>query len=126
MTKLAVFAVLTAAALPIAAHADVLVEQITWPSTPIPFAGQNSDPFPEFDPSLGTLTSYTLTVAGTGTEGYSGDGTAALNAQMAALTASLTQQYSALDSLLSSLQTTSSYLTQAFASLPTVQSSSSG
>ena len=35
--------------------------------------------------------------------------------------ASLTQQYSALNTLLSSLQTTSSYLTQAFASLPPVQ-----
>ena len=40
--------------------------------------------------------------------------------QMAALTASLTQQYSALNTLLSSLQTTSSYLTQAFASLPKI------
>jgi flagellar capping protein FliD len=39
---------------------------------------------------------------------------------MTALTASLTQQYSALNTLLSSLQTTSSYLTQAFASLPQV------
>jgi hypothetical protein len=37
---------------------------------------------------------------------------------MTALSASLTQQYSALNTLLSSLQTTSSYLTQAFASLP--------
>jgi flagellar hook-associated protein 2 len=44
-----------------------------------------------------------------------------LNTQMSALTASLTQQYSALNALLSSLQTTSAYLTQAFASLPTVQ-----
>jgi flagellar hook-associated protein 2 len=43
-----------------------------------------------------------------------------LNTQMAALTASLTQQYSALNNLLSSLQTTSAYLTQAFASLPQV------
>ncbi len=40
---------------------------------------------------------------------------------MTALTASLTQQYSALNTLLSSLQSTSAYLTQAFASLPTVQ-----
>jgi flagellar capping protein FliD len=39
---------------------------------------------------------------------------------MATLSASLTQQYSALNTLLSSLQTTSSYLTQAFASLPQV------
>jgi len=44
-----------------------------------------------------------------------------LNAQMTALTASLTEQYSALNSLLSSLQTTSAYLTQQFATLPTVQ-----
>ncbi len=40
---------------------------------------------------------------------------------MTALTASLTQQYSALNTLLSSLQTTSAYLTQQFATLPTVQ-----
>jgi flagellar hook-associated protein 2 len=46
--------------------------------------------------------------------------TAQLNTSMTALTASLTQQYSALNNLLSSLQTTSAYLTQAFASLPTV------
>jgi flagellar hook-associated protein 2 len=47
--------------------------------------------------------------------------TDALNTQMDALTASLTQQYSALNVLLSSLQTTSAYLTQAIGSLPTVQ-----
>jgi flagellar capping protein FliD len=40
---------------------------------------------------------------------------------MTALSASLTQQYSALNTLLSSLQTTSAYLSQQFASLPTVQ-----
>src|SRR4029077_19632434 len=45
----------------------------------------------------------------------------ALSQQMAALTASLTEQYSALNTLLSSLQTTSAYLTQQFATLPTVQ-----
>jgi len=45
----------------------------------------------------------------------------ALNQQMAALTASLTEQYSALNTLLSSLQTTSAYLSQQFATLPTVQ-----
>ena len=44
-----------------------------------------------------------------------------LNDQMNALSASLTQQYTALNTLLSSLQTTSAYLTQAFAALPTVQ-----
>ena len=37
-----------------------------------------------------------------------------------ALTASMTQQFSALNTLLSSLQTTSAYLTQAFANLPKV------
>ena len=51
--------------------------------------------------------------------------TSTLNSQMAALSASLTQQYSALNSLLSSLQTTSAYLTQAFAALPSNQSSTS-
>ena len=49
-----------------------------------------------------------------------------LQTQMTALSASLTQQYSALNTLLSSLQTTRGYLTQAFASLPTVQNSSNG
>jgi flagellar hook-associated protein 2 len=44
-----------------------------------------------------------------------------LNDQMTALSASLTQQYSALNTLLSSLQSTSAYLSQQFASLPTVQ-----
>jgi flagellar hook-associated protein 2 len=52
--------------------------------------------------------------------------TTALNAQMATLSANLTQQYSALNTLLSSLQTTSAYLTQAFASLPQVQGSPNG
>jgi len=49
------------------------------------------------------------------------DQTNQLNTQMDALTASLTQQYSALNTLLSSLQSTSAYLTQQFASLPLVQ-----
>lgn len=44
-----------------------------------------------------------------------------LQTQMAALSASLTQQYSALNALLSSLQSTSSYLSQQFATLPQVQ-----
>ncbi len=44
-----------------------------------------------------------------------------LNTQMAALTASLTQQYAQLNTLLSSLQSTSAYLTQQFAALPQVQ-----
>ena len=47
-----------------------------------------------------------------------------LNTQMTALSASLTLQYSALNSLLSSLQTTSAYLTQQFATLPSVQGTS--
>ncbi|SRR5579875_34071 len=49
------------------------------------------------------------------------DQTNQLNEQMDALTASLTQQYSALNTLLSSLQSTSAYLSQAFATLPLVQ-----
>lgn len=47
--------------------------------------------------------------------------TTTLNKQMQSMTDTLTQQYSALNVLLSSLQTTSAYLTQAIASLPTVQ-----
>ncbi|MBS0386862.1 MAG: flagellar filament capping protein FliD [Proteobacteria bacterium] len=50
------------------------------------------------------------------------DQTAALNKQMDAMTANLTQQYSALNVLLSTLQSTSAYLTQAINSLPLVQS----
>jgi flagellar hook-associated protein 2 len=49
------------------------------------------------------------------------DQTNQLNDQMTKLTASLTQQYAQLNTLLSSLQTTSAYLTQQFASLPQVQ-----
>src|SRR5262249_6816182 len=45
----------------------------------------------------------------------------ALNQQMQALTASLTDQYAALNTLLSSLQTPSAYLSQQFSTLPTVQ-----
>ena len=51
--------------------------------------------------------------------------TSDLDTQMAALTASLTQQYASLNTLLSSLQTTSAYLSQQFAALPTVQSKAS-
>jgi flagellar hook-associated protein 2 len=50
------------------------------------------------------------------------DQTTALNAQMAQLTATLTQQYATLNTLLSSLQSTSAYLTQQFAALPKIQS----
>jgi flagellar hook-associated protein 2 len=49
-----------------------------------------------------------------------------LTTRMSALSASLTQQFTALDSLLSSLQTTSAYLSQAFASLPSNQGKSGG
>ncbi|HVO48095.1 MAG TPA: flagellar filament capping protein FliD [Steroidobacteraceae bacterium] len=49
------------------------------------------------------------------------DQTNELNKQMAALTASMTQQYATLNTLLSSLQSTSAYLTQQFAALPQVQ-----
>ena len=45
-----------------------------------------------------------------------------LDQQMAALSKTLTQQYAALNTLLSSLQSTSAYLTQAFATLPKIQS----
>jgi flagellar hook-associated protein 2 len=44
-----------------------------------------------------------------------------LDAQMAALTTSLTQQYATLNTLLSKLQSTSAALTQQLSSLPTVQ-----
>ncbi|MGH8209906.1 MAG: flagellar filament capping protein FliD, partial [Steroidobacteraceae bacterium] len=44
-----------------------------------------------------------------------------LTTQMSALSVSLTTQFSALDTLLSKLQTTSAYLTQAFATLPSNQ-----
>jgi flagellar hook-associated protein 2 len=47
--------------------------------------------------------------------------TTQLNDQMTALAASLTQQYSALNTLLSTLQATSAYLSQQFAALPQVQ-----
>ena len=49
-----------------------------------------------------------------------------LSQQMSALQASLTQQYSALNALLSQLQTTSSYLTQAFATLPNAPKGTGG
>ena len=49
------------------------------------------------------------------------DQTNSLNDQMTALTASLTQQYAQLNTLLSTLQSTSAYLSQQFASLPQVQ-----
>lgn len=52
------------------------------------------------------------------------DQTNKLNDQMTALTASLTQQYSHLNTLLSSLQSMSAYLSQQFNALPKVQSSS--
>jgi flagellar hook-associated protein 2 len=48
-----------------------------------------------------------------------------LDKQMAALTASLTQQYATLNTLLSSLQSTSAALTQQLSSLPVVQQKTS-
>jgi len=50
------------------------------------------------------------------------DRTTKLNDQMTALSASLTQQYSHLNTLLSSLQSMSAYLSQQFSALPKVQS----
>jgi flagellar hook-associated protein 2 len=54
------------------------------------------------------------------------DQTKKLDTQMAALTASLTQQYATLNTLLSMLQSTSAALTQQLSSLPTVQQKTSG
>jgi len=51
------------------------------------------------------------------------DQTNKLNDQMAALSATLTQQYSHLNTLLSSLQSMSAYLSQQFSALPKVQTS---
>jgi len=67
----------------------------------------------------GSIDSYSQTL--TQQETSLTNQTNTLNQQMSALSASLTQQYATLNTLLSSLQTTSAYLTQAFASLPTVQ-----
>ena len=62
-------AAMVAAALPFCANAAMLTEPVTWPSpTVITLASSPvSAPFPEFNPALGTLTDYSLTVAGTGT-----------------------------------------------------------
>jgi flagellar hook-associated protein 2 len=69
--------------------------------------------------SNGSVTNYagTLTQQNTALQNQ----TTQLDNQMAALSATLTQQYATLNTLLSSLQSTSAYLTQAFNSLPTVQ-----
>jgi hypothetical protein len=70
MNRLNVLAALAAAAFPLGtlgANANTLMVPVTWPSTPITDVGIDSNPFPEFNPALGTLTSYSLTVAGTGT-----------------------------------------------------------
>ena len=41
---------------------------VTWPSTPLTDKNFiNSNPFADFNPSLGTLTTYSLTVSGSGT-----------------------------------------------------------
>jgi flagellar hook-associated protein 2 len=52
--------------------------------------------------------------------------TSELNKQMDAMTKTLTQQYSSLNVLLSSLQTTSAYLTQAIAALPSFSTKPGG
>jgi flagellar hook-associated protein 2 len=69
--------------------------------------------------SNGSITNYagTLTQQNTALQNQ----TTTLDNQMSALSATLTQQYATLNTLLSSLQSTSAYLTQAFNSLPTVQ-----
>ena len=69
--------------------------------------------------STGSITDYatTLTQQNTALQNQ----TTTLDNQMSALSATLTQQYATLNTLLSSLQSTSAYLTQAFNSLPTVQ-----
>jgi len=69
--------------------------------------------------SNGSITDYatTLTQQNTALQNQ----TTTLDNQMSALSATLTQQYASLNTLLSSLQSTSAYLTQAFNSLPTVQ-----
>jgi flagellar hook-associated protein 2 len=69
--------------------------------------------------SNGSITDYatTLTQQNTALTNQ----TTQLDNQMAALSATLTQQYATLNTLLSSLQSTSAYLTEAFNSLPTVQ-----
>jgi flagellar hook-associated protein 2 len=69
--------------------------------------------------SNGSITDYatTLTQQNTALQNQ----TTTLDNQMSALSATLTQQYATLNTLLSSLQSTSAYLTQAFNSLPTVQ-----
>jgi hypothetical protein len=56
------------------AKADTLQLPVVWPSTTITFGSVNSNPFQQFDPTLGTLTSYSLTVAGSGTTNNNADG----------------------------------------------------
>ncbi len=52
----------------LAAHADTLTISEVFPSpTVLGGQGSYSNPFARFNPALGTLTSYTLTVAGIGT-----------------------------------------------------------
>jgi flagellar hook-associated protein 2 len=69
--------------------------------------------------SDGSITNYTSTLTQQNTALQ--NQTTTLDNQMTALSATLTQQYATLNTLLSSLQSTSAYLTQAFNSLPTVQ-----
>jgi hypothetical protein len=51
------------------AHADTLTVPVTFPDPTVinTMNGISDDSFAQFNPALGTLTSYTLTVAGTGT-----------------------------------------------------------
>ena len=69
-------AALVAAVLPACANANSIQEQVVWPSNPITTSGRGvfSNPFQQFDPTLGTLASYSLTVSGDGTSINSADG----------------------------------------------------
>jgi hypothetical protein len=62
-------AALVAAVLPACANANSIQEQVVWPSNPVTTSGPGvfSNPFQQFDPTLGTLESYSLTVSGDGT-----------------------------------------------------------
>jgi hypothetical protein len=74
-SKLSV-AALVAAVLPACANANSIQEQVVWPSNPITTSGRGvfSNPFQQFDPTLGTLASYSLTVSGDGTSINSANG----------------------------------------------------
>jgi hypothetical protein len=67
--RLNVLAIMATAVLPLSTNATTMTVPVTWPSpTVIPTGSNNfSNPFTEFNPVLGTLTSYSLTIAGSGT-----------------------------------------------------------